>query len=222
MRYVLFRAPQEKTPATRAVQQGDCFLAAFAIVACTFALWGCAKGRPIKYYQLNYPTVATVAPDAIDTTLMVRAFEASHLYLDDKIVYGFEGPEMGTYENQRWAEPPVEMLQNALVRGLRSSGRFRAVYTLHADANGRFILAGQLYDFKEVDANPIVARLRYEVHLRDRKSGATIWNHVYAHDESASEKSVSSFAMAMDKNVQRSVQEVQTGLEEYFRAHPPN
>ena len=222
MRHVLFGTPQKTAPATRAVRQDHCYLAAFAIVAFTLALWGCGKARPIKYYELNYPTMATVAPDAIDTTLMVRTFEASHLYLDDKIVYSFEGPEMGTYDSQRWAAPPVEMLQDALVRGLRASGRFRAVYTLRAEASGRFILAGHLYDFKEVDTNPIVARLRYNVRLRDRKSGATVWNHVYAHDESASEKSVSSFAVAMDKNVRRSVQEVQAGLEEYFHTHPLN
>jgi hypothetical protein len=44
---------------------------------------------------------------------------------------------------------------------------------------------------------------------------------MYTHDEPASEKSVSAIAVAMDKNVQRSVQEVQSGLEEYFRANPP-
>jgi ABC-type uncharacterized transport system auxiliary subunit len=127
---------------------------------------------------------------------------------------------MGTYEYQRWAEPPVEILQNALVRGLRSSGRFHAVYTLRADANGQFILAGHLYDFREVDGNPMAARLSYEVRLRDRKSGAMVWNHTYTHDEPAAEKSVTAFVEAMDKNVQRSVQEVQAGLEEYFGAHP--
>ena len=193
-------------------------LAGFVLLAGSLA--GCGSARPIKYYGVSYPTKSMVAPDAINTALMVHTFEASHLYLDDKIVYGFDSPEMGTYEYQRWAEPPVEILQNALVRGLRASGRFRAVYTLRADPAGRFILAGHLYDFKEVDGSSTVARLSYEVRLRDRKRGTTVWNHTYTHDEPASEKSVTAFAVAMDKNVQLSVQEVQAGLEEYFRAHP--
>jgi len=183
-------------------------------------LVGCGGARPIKYYQISYPTTSAVAQDAINTTLMVRIFEASHLYLDDKIVYGYDSPEMGAYEYQRWAEPPVEILQNALVRGLRSSGCFRAVYTLRANANGQYILAGQLYDFKEIDATPILARLNYEVRLRDRKSNATVWSRMYSHDEPATDKSVAAFVSAMDKNVRRSVEEVQAGLEEYFRAHP--
>jgi len=186
------------------------------------ALAGCGAARPIKYYQITYPTADAVAPDAVDVTLVVRPFESSHLYLDDKIVYGFEGPEMGTYENQRWAEPPVEIVENALVRGLRASGRFKGVYTPRFGANGRFTLAGHLYEFKELDAKSIMARLNYEVRLRDRKTGTMLWNHIYSHDEPASEKSVSAFVVAMNKNLERSVQEVQSGLEDYFRSHPQN
>jgi ABC-type uncharacterized transport system auxiliary subunit len=191
-----------------------------ACVTLAIGLAGCGGERPIKYYQVSYPTKSTVADDAINTTLMVRVFEASHLYLDNKIVYGFESPEMGTYEYQRWAESPVEIIQNALVRGLRASGRFKAVYTLRADANGRYILGGHLYDFREVDGASVAARLCFEVRLRDRKSGATVWSHTYTYDQPASEKTITAFVEAMDKNVQRGVQEVEAGLEEYFRAHP--
>lgn len=193
-----------------------------ALCCAAFALGsvGCGASRPIKYYQLTYPKSEMPAQDAVEATLMVRTFEATHLYLDDKIVYGFDSPQMGTYENHRWAEPPVEILQNAIIRGLRASGRFRAVYTLRSDANGRFILAGRLYDFKEVDSNSVVARLNYDVRLRDRKTGTIVWSHSYSHDETASEKSITAFVTAMDRNVQRSVQDIQAGLEEYFRAHP--
>ena len=197
-----------------------CPAALFGIAALTISLTGCGSQRPIKYYQVTYPSKSFVAQDAINTTLMVRSFEASPLYIDNKIVYGFASPEMGTYEYQRWAEPPVQIIQNALVRGLRASGRYQAVYTLRADPDGRFLLAGQLYDFKEVDGAAIVARLTFEVRLRDRKTGKTVWNHSYTYDQPAAEKTVPAFVDAMDKNIQRSVQEVQAGLDEYFRSHP--
>jgi ABC-type uncharacterized transport system auxiliary subunit len=197
-------------------------LRALSILAVVFFVAGCGSARPIKYYQLSYPSTAPPpSPDAINTTLVVRPFEASHLYLGDQIVYGFDSPELGVYQTQRWAEPPVEMLQDALVRGLRSTGRFRGVYTMRADVASQYVLAGHLYDFKEVDGSAIVARLNFAVRLRDRKAGTTVWTHIYNHDEPASEKSVVAVATAMDKNVQRSVQEVQAGLEEYFRANPP-
>jgi ABC-type uncharacterized transport system auxiliary subunit len=193
----------------------------FVLVALLCGQAGCA-GRPIKYYQLTYPQAVPAAPDAINTTILVRPLEGSRLYLDDKIVYGFAGPEMGTYQSQRWAAPPVEILQDSIVRGLRASGRFKAVYTIRTDTNADYVLAGHLYDFKEVDLNPIVARLNYSVRLRNRKTGDIVWNHIYSHDEPASEKTISAFVEAMNKNVQRSVQEIQAGLEEYFSVHPPN
>ena len=200
--------------------RGPCILLCFVVLVLMSV--GCGAQRPIKYYQLTYPTAANVPQDAIDTALMVRPFESSPLYLDEKIVYGFESPEMGTYEYQRWVEPPVEILQMSLIRGLQASGRFKGVYTLRAESGARYILGGYLYDFKEVDASTIVARLTYEIRLRDRKSGTAVWSHLYAHDEPVSEKSVNAFVVAMDKNVRQSVQEVQAGLEEYFRGHPPN
>jgi ABC-type uncharacterized transport system auxiliary subunit len=194
------------------------------IVAClalvVSGLAGCGSPKAIKYYEVNFPTKSAAANDAINTTLTVHVFEAQPLYLDDKIVYGFDSPEMGTYEYQRWAEPPVAIIQTALVRGLLSSGRFKAVYTMRADPNSRFTLGGYLYDFKEVDAATVVARLSYEVRMRDRKTGTTVWNHSYSYDEPATEKSVSAYVVAMGKNIDRSIQEVQAGLEEYFRAHP--
>ncbi|HUN62402.1 MAG TPA: ABC-type transport auxiliary lipoprotein family protein [Candidatus Sulfotelmatobacter sp.] len=187
----------------------------------TLLLAGCGAPRPIKYYGLSYPTKSTVAPDAVNASLMVRPFEASPLYLDNKIVYGFDSPEMGTYEFSRWANSPVEIMQIAFVRGLRSTGRFQAVYTVRSDPNGRFILGGHLYDFKEVDSSSnVLARLTFVVYLRDRKTGRTVWDYSYNHDEPASEKSITAFVEAMNKNLQRSVQEVDAGLQKYFSANP--
>lgn len=211
------------------VPRGDCLGAAskcllrscaVMLAAISAFLGGCGAARPVKYYELTYATSTVSTPGPIDTTIMVRLFEASHLYVNDRIVYATEGPEMGAYETHRWAQPPVEALQEALVRGLRASGLFRGAYMLRSNANGQFVLGGHLYDFKEVDLKPMVARLSYEVRLRDRLNGTTVWTHTYSHDEAASETTVNAFVTAMDKNVQRSVQEVQTGLEDYFREHP--
>jgi len=191
-----------------------------ALLALFLTLSGCGGTRPIKYYQISYPTATAANADAVDIVLMVRGFDSSHLYLDDKIVYGFDSPEMGTYEYQRWVEPPVEILQDSLVRGLRASGRFKGVYALRSDVNGDFVLGGHLYDFKEVDGSTIVARLSFEARLRDRRSGLTVWSFTYIHDEPVGEKSINAFVQAMDKNIQQSVREVQAGLEQYFKAHP--
>jgi hypothetical protein len=56
--------------------------------------------------------------------------------------------------------------------------------------------------------------------LREIKTGNVVWSHSYNRDEPSGGKTVSDLVVAMDKNVQRSVQEIQAGLDDYFRNRP--
>src|SRR6202166_4668696 len=187
----------------------------FAIAALlAVALSGCGSIKPVKYYQLTHPPTTPLAgsQSPVDASILVRLFQTSHLYREDRMVYGGEGEQLGLYENHRWVEPPVELLQEALARGLRSSGHFRAVTTLRSDTSAEFSLHGHLYAFREVSSGGVVARLNFDVELMDTKLGTAIWRHTYNHDEPTSGKPVADVAAAMDKNVQLSAQEIQDGI----------
>jgi ABC-type uncharacterized transport system auxiliary subunit len=201
-----------------AVASGVILAAALAAAV----LSGCGAERPSKYYQLTIPGDLTGAPaaDPAPVTLLLGAWLTSHLYRDDRIVYSSAGEEMGTYEYQRWAEPPAEMIEEVLLRQLRASGRYRAVYTQRSNANGDFLLRGRLYDLKEVSGSSMQAKVTFEVELRDLKTGATVWTHFYSHDEAVSGKDVANVVAALDKNVQQGVKEVVAGLDQYFGSHP--
>jgi ABC-type uncharacterized transport system auxiliary subunit len=199
-----------------------------SFIALMFALTallssGCGAARPIKYYQLTVPGDLAPAtdPSPFPITLLVGPLTGSHLYREDHIIYSMPGENMGMYESQRWAEPPTEMMQDVLFRELRASGRYRTVNTLRSNARGDFILQGRLYDFKEVSANPLVARVAVEYELREMKSGATVWSHYYSHDEPAGGKDVSAVVAALDRNVQGIAAQIKAGLEQYFTEHPP-
>ena len=185
-------------------------------------LSGCGAARPSKYYQLTVPAEAGAVEkaDAVPVTLLLGQLMTSHLYREDRIVYGNGAEQLGTYEYQRWAEPPTEMIQEVLLRELRSSGRYRAVHYRRSNMLGDFALRGRLYDFKEVDGGQISARVTLELEMRDLKSGATVWTHYYTHDEPASGKDVPAVVAALDKNVQRVVKEVVESLDQYFASHP--
>jgi len=194
-----------------------------AVALMVALLSGCGSTRPAKYYQLTVPADAAAAavekPDTVPVTLLLGAVMTSHLYREDRIVYG-NGPEqLGTYEYQRWAEPPAEMIQEVLLRELRSSGRYRAVHYRRSNMQGDFAIRGRLYDFKEVDGGTTSARVTLELEMRDLKTGATVWSHYYTHDEPASGKEVPSIVAALDKNVQRAVKEVVGSLDQYFASH---
>ena len=188
------------------------------------ALWsGCGAARPIKYYQLTMPNNSAPAADAspYPITLLVGPVAGPHLYREDQIVYSSSAESMGLYETHKWAEPPTDMLQNILARELRSSGRYLSVSSLRSNARGDYLLQGRLYDFKEVDGNPLGARLSVEYELREVKSGATVWSHYYTHDEPVGGKDVSAVVAALDRNAQAMMGQVRAGLEQYFSSHPP-
>jgi ABC-type uncharacterized transport system auxiliary subunit len=186
-------------------------------------LTGCGAARPSKYYQLTVPgDVPAAQGDPHAVTLLLGPLRASHLYREDRIVYSSSGQNMGTYEYQRWSEPPTEMLVNVLLRDLRSSGRYRAVDILRSNSHGDYILYGRLYDFKEVSGSPMTARITVDLELRETKTGSTVWTHFYSHDEPVSGKDVSAVVAAMDRNAQRGMGEVKASLDQYLSTHSSN
>ena len=112
------------------------------------------------------------------------------------------------------------MIQQVLLRELRSSGRYRAVFAHRSGINGDFLLRGRLYDFKEVSGNPTVARLTVDFEMSDLKNETTVWTHYYHYDEPVDEKNVPAVVAALDKNAQRAVKEVSESLDQYFATHP--
>jgi ABC-type uncharacterized transport system auxiliary subunit len=184
---------------------------------------GCGAARPSKYYQLTVPADSAFSANsnALPITLLIGRITAPSLYREDQIVYSSRGESMGTYEYEKWSEPPTEMIAEIMLRQFRASGRYHGVYYLRSDIRGDFLLHGHLFDFREVDAGGIVGRVTLELELRDVKSGTVIWTHFYTHDEPAAGKDVASVVAALDKNIQQAVAEFRSSLDQYFTEHPP-
>src|SRR5580704_740139 len=184
---------------------------------------GCGAARPSKYYQLTVPADSPPATNSnvLPITLLIGRVTAPALYREDQIVYSSGGENMGTYEYQKWSEPPTEMIAEVMLRQFRASGRYHGVYTLRSDIHGDFLLHGHLYDFKEVGGNPLVARVTMELELREIKTSAVVWTHFYTHDELANGKDVGAVVAALNKNVQQGIAEFRASLDQYFAEHPP-
>ena len=189
-----------------------------ALMLCLGILNGCGAARPSKFYQLTLPSDKTSGADPapFPVTLLLGPITTSHLYRDDHIVYTSNGEAMGTYEYQRWAEPPSEMISDVLLRELQESERYQHVYSLRSDSRGDYVLRGRLYDFREISGNGVVARVAFEFELRDSKTGATVWSRSYSHDEPVDGKNVPAVVAALNRNVQSGLSEVMRGLEQYF------
>lgn len=181
------------------------------------ALAGCGAARPMQYYQLSPPTdMAQAEPNPSGISLALGPLVASHLYREDRIVYSSGQEQMGTYEYQRWTEPPAEMIDEVLLRELQASGHYREVFSQRSASHADYVLRGRLFDFKEVAGSPLQARVTVEWELHEVKSGSIVWSHHYGHDEPVSGKDVPAMVAALDHNVQRAVNELKGGLDQYF------
>ncbi|MBI3668839.1 MAG: membrane integrity-associated transporter subunit PqiC [Acidobacteria bacterium] len=195
---------------------------AIAIAAGGLAACGGAV-RPSKYYALEVPATpsAAAAANPYPVALLVGRLTAPHLYRDDRIVYRTGPEQLGTYDYHRWAEPPTEMVEAALLRMLRESGRYRTVQTLRSNAQGDYILRGRLHNFEEISGSQIAARVAIEIELYEIKTGTTVWTQFYSYDEPVNGKDVPAVVQALDRNVRRGLEQVVRGLEQYFVAHLP-
>jgi ABC-type uncharacterized transport system auxiliary subunit len=179
---------------------------------------GCGAARSSEFYQLTVPSEKASAADPAPypVTLVLGPITTSDLYRDDRIVYTASGEVIETYEYRRWAEPPTEMINDVLLRELQRAGHYEHVYALASDVHGDYVLRGRLYDFREIDKNELSARVAFDFELRDSRTGTTVWNHSYSHDEPVNEKDVSAVVAAMDRNVRSGLSEVLEGLDKYF------
>jgi ABC-type uncharacterized transport system auxiliary subunit len=179
---------------------------------------GCGAARPSKFYELTASDNSTVGADPAPypVTLLLGRMATSNLYRDDRIVYTSSGQAMGTYEYQRWAEPPSEMITDILLRELRASGRYLQIYPLGSNVRGDYLLRGHLYDFREIDGKVLAARVAFDFELDNSKTGAIVWTRYYSHDSPVDGKDVAAVVAAIDRNVQSGLTEIIGSLDEYF------
>jgi ABC-type uncharacterized transport system auxiliary subunit len=182
----------------------------------------CGSSRPMKYYTLDVtPEPRQASAPKFPLTLLVARVAGSHLYRDDRLVYGMSPEELETYEYHRWAEPPVDMIQDSLIESLRATGDFRSVSAVASNLRGDYLLRSRLDAFEEIDKPQLAARFTIQLELFDPKSGATVWNGSYSHDQPVSGKKVDDVIAALDENVKAGMSQIASDLGQYFAALPP-
>jgi ABC-type uncharacterized transport system auxiliary subunit len=199
-----------------------------SLMAATAALILCSCGptRPIEYYTLNAQALPVgSAPvrsgSVLPVTILVGRITASHLYLDDPIVYSDGEVELGTYEYHRWAEFPTEMLETMLTEMLRSGGHYRSVARLGSGAKGDYILRGHLYSLEEVDSPSFTARFSIDLELFQPRTGLVVWTQSYSHDEPVSRKTLAAVVEALRRNATRGLAQLTSNLHSYLASASP-
>jgi ABC-type uncharacterized transport system auxiliary subunit len=191
----------------------------FALLALIGA--GCGSPRPIKYYTVQVPAAPARPTFTYPIDILVGRVTGPAILMAEPIVYRTGTHEMGTYQHQRWADPPVDMIRASVIRLLRNSGDYRSVGVLGSTSNEEFVVRGRLYDFAEVDGPTMSSQVTMEFELYDRKTAKILWSHFYSQTEPVQGKEIANVVQALDRNLDRGLKELIAGLNQYFAANPP-
>ncbi len=192
------------------------------VATLSLAAAACGATRPIKYYQLEIPPPTTAAASpGFGVSLQVGNIESPPIMRDGRILYQVGTHEVGVYEYFRWVETPDRVVQDSLIRLLRSSGKFQSVDTPRNVIKPDYIIQGKIYEFSEIDKPQVFARVSLEIELHDTKTGRTVWSRIYTNEESVSGKEVPDVVHSLDQNLGHGLAQIVTGLDQYFAGRTP-
>ncbi|HLY18862.1 MAG TPA: ABC-type transport auxiliary lipoprotein family protein [Bryobacteraceae bacterium] len=189
-----------------------------SIVTASLLAAGCVSSRPVHYYTIDLPSSPAnpAKPDGL--TILVGNIATPEPLQDGRIRYRAGNNEAGAYEYHRWAERPGEMVREALVRTLRSSGKYRRVLESASSAVGDYLLRGKLHEFGEVDRAGIETNIRLHIELVDTKTNRVVWDHLAERTEPVGGKTVPEVVASMDRNLHQVVNEVTAGIDQFLSA----
>ena len=187
------------------------------IVTASLLAAACGATRPIKYYRLEIPSASPAAAAAgYGVSLQVADIDSPPIMRDGRILYQVGTHEVGAYEYHRWVETPDRVVQDSLIRLLRSSGKFQSVDTPRNSLKPDYVVQGKIYEFAEMDKPQIFARISLEIELHETKTGRTVWSRIYTNEDSVDGKEVPDVVHALDQNLGRGLSQIVSGLDQYF------
>jgi ABC-type uncharacterized transport system auxiliary subunit len=125
-------------------------LLAALVVAC---LSGCGKPPMlVNQYILEYPAPVTGRKAKIPAAVKVEMFAVAQAFNTHAMVYQPRPFQSQSYNYSRWRANPGYLVTDYLIRDLRESGLFKAVFGPDSSGEQRFKLEGGVAEFQEVDA----------------------------------------------------------------------
>lgn len=134
---------------------------------------GCLPGAKPPYtvrsYVLEY---ATPRHDRgkLNEVLRVRKFSVDQSYNTSAMLYKSEPYRITAYNYNRWRDNPGDIVTYSVLRDLRDSGLFLAVFSGRDETNSRFTVTGAVEEFVQVRmAGGWQASLSVQVTLLDER-----------------------------------------------------
>jgi ABC-type uncharacterized transport system auxiliary subunit len=123
---------------------------AVLLVTC---LSGCGKPPMlVNQYILEYPAPVTGRQGKLPAAVKVELFSVAQIFNTNAMVYQPQPFQSQSYNYSRWRANPGYLVTDYLIRDLRESGLFKAVFGPDSSGKHRFKLEGGVAEFQELDA----------------------------------------------------------------------
>jgi len=105
----------------------------------------------VEQYILDYPSPGLNIYESTYETITVARFTVAHSFNSTAMVYKPDAYTMAPYQYHRWRSNPGDMITDFLVRDLRNTNLFTAVFSYRDGQRTRFVVEGGVEEFYEVD-----------------------------------------------------------------------
>jgi ABC-type uncharacterized transport system auxiliary subunit len=177
----------------------------FIIIIAAFLITGCAgSGKPqyeVENYILSYPAPSWDKPGKLNTSVKFNRFSIAAAYNSANMVFRKDSYSLDSFNYSRWAVNPADMIADSLLRDIRESGFFQAVFSRYETDEGRFVITGGVEEFfLRMGKNDKTAIIGISVLLKDtqeKEIGKSIlFQKKYVREEPLQESSPNGYCQA--------------------------
>ncbi len=182
-----------------------------------FVLQGCANdGRPrpeIENYIIDYPAPVWEKQAQLNETIRFNRFTIAAAYNNQNMIFRQNNYSIDSFNYNKWAVNPADMLADSLLRDMQASGFFRAVFSRYAVEEGRYTIQGGVGEFfLRIEKAGKMAVICLDITLKDsQQREATkriLFQKKYRQEESLNDESPRGYCQAMSaaaQNISRQI-----------------
>jgi ABC-type uncharacterized transport system auxiliary subunit len=148
------------------------------MIALSLIIMGCAgSGKPqyeVENYLLNYTAPSFDKLDKLNASIKFDRFSIAAAYNSPNMVFRNDPYSLDSFNYSRWAVNPADMIADNLLRDMRGSGLFGAVFSRYETDEGQFVISGNVEEFfLRMDKKNKTAVISIAISLRDEREKET-------------------------------------------------
>jgi len=195
---------------TGCVRTAGLFLFGLVLSSCI-----CGGGPPkaTLQYAIDYPPPSFSGLSGLQADIGVSRFSIARAYRGHEMVYSPKPYREDAYNYARWVAGPSDMIGDHLLRDLRASGLFEAVFSYCDAEEPRYVLKGGVEKIMETDrGDSTEAALAMNVILLDRGDTGhpeqIVFQRTYRAAEPMQKRTAENFAASASKAASRMAEEI--------------